>query len=311
MPRCANAVQGKVNWLGPCRQLVQTRKPLGDEVESYSSASVPPCLASVFIRPFSQCAHSSSGPSLLCRSWLTGYLIARHLDTPGRWGRSKVHSWWGNTHPFQSAWGTVNYCNIKEDFRNVAWRALFQPRLHSFIPTWATFKIGFRPFLLMKGSNQRCTGTKSQLFKDIVFPNWCGRTWLDRTEPWPQPPSNTWRMNWTLTEGQVSLMRFLWVSEMSLKCFRSIWGSRFLKCILKCISSWASEPLYGYIQRQDSTRVTRRTVNGNCKMSHPGSKFAQSAWSFRKAVISGTYYHLKSNLAKSWTKLFLAHCTLM
>ncbi len=36
---------------------------------------------------------------------------------------------------------------------------------------------------------------QSQLYKEMVFPVWCGRTWLHRTEPWPQLPSKTFGMN--------------------------------------------------------------------------------------------------------------------
>lgn len=49
-------------------------------------------MSGISLRLFSRCVHSSSGPSFLCRAWLTetGCLSSRLPDTPGRWGGGRT-----------------------------------------------------------------------------------------------------------------------------------------------------------------------------------------------------------------------------
>lgn len=62
----------------------------------------------------------------------------------------------------------------------------------------------------------------------------------------------------------------------------------FLKLAFKCINRLVPECLNRYIQRQDSNRITRSIVNGNCKISYRRSKFGQSAFSIKACHLWNT-----------------------
>ncbi len=62
----------------------------------------------------------------------------------------------------------------------------------------------------------------------------------------------------------------------------------FLKLVFECINNLAPEPLHRYIQRQDSNRVTRSTVEGNCRIQYRRTTFGQSALSIKGCKLWNT-----------------------
>ena len=71
------------------------------------------------------------------------------------------------------------------------------------------------------------------------------------------------------------------LKKYNLLSFESFMQFSFLKLVFKCINNLAPEPLSKFIQRQNSSRVTRSKVNGNCSIQKCKSTFGQSAFSFR------------------------------
>ena len=78
------------------------------------------------------------------------------------------------------------------------------------------------------------------------------------------------------------------LKKYNLLSFESFTHFCFLKLVFKCINSLAPKPLSRYMQRQESARVTRSMVNGNCEISYRRSKFGQSAFSIQGCQLWNT-----------------------